>query len=287
VVCAKAATRKPRKQFPSAEEMRLRGTDFLEYKDCRTEVRWRPRVLRQCERSLVDVVVLTRLQVAWVSRWREEHERMLSITRTNEEEDAAAAAAAGTGAGAGAGAGVGAGAGAGFKPRAGAGAGVGAGIGAGADDDSPRMGQWVASESEHSGAGAALYAALEAADAAAAAVAATVASSGTASTTHAEGGARAGAGGEVGEGDDGADGGDGGDGGEGKKKKKEKRPKLHTGDPIVLDNGNVGWLRYKGPVFGLPKGVWYGIEYEQALGKHDGQFQGVHVCCCAYYAGSR
>jgi hypothetical protein len=38
VVCAKAATRKPRRPFPSSEEMRLRGTDFMEYKDSRTDV---------------------------------------------------------------------------------------------------------------------------------------------------------------------------------------------------------------------------------------------------------
>ena len=38
VVGAKAATRKPRRPFPSSEEMRLKGTDFMEYKDCRTDV---------------------------------------------------------------------------------------------------------------------------------------------------------------------------------------------------------------------------------------------------------
>lgn len=43
VVCRKNAAKKPRKQFPSAEEMRLRGTDFMEYKDCRTEMEWKSR----------------------------------------------------------------------------------------------------------------------------------------------------------------------------------------------------------------------------------------------------
>ena len=39
VVCAKNATKKPRKQFMSAEEARLRGTDFVVYKDVRADVR--------------------------------------------------------------------------------------------------------------------------------------------------------------------------------------------------------------------------------------------------------
>ena len=65
------------------------------------------------------------------------------------------------------------------------------------------------------------------------------------------------------------------------KPKKVKKPKLHTGDAIILDNGSLGWLRYKGPVCGLPKGAWYGIEYELPIGKHDGRFQGAMRCCDA------
>ena len=44
------------------------------------------------------------------------------------------------------------------------------------------------------------------------------------------------------------------------------REKLFTGDAVWVDGSKAGWLRYKGIVFGLPKGFWYGIEYEEAAG---------------------
>jgi hypothetical protein len=53
--------------------------------------------------------------------------------------------------------------------------------------------------------------------------------------------------------------------------KKEKPPQM--GDKVLLlDRNLVGTLQFKGPIWGLKKGVWWGIELEGPHGKNDGSY---------------
>jgi hypothetical protein len=55
-----------------------------------------------------------------------------------------------------------------------------------------------------------------------------------------------------------------------------KKPKLgHIGDKIVvIDRGLVGVLQFRGPIWGLKKGTWIGVEFHDAPhGRNDGSFE--------------
>jgi hypothetical protein len=82
-----------------------------------------------------------------------------------------------------------------------------------------------------------------------------------------------------------------------------RKPKLgHIGDKVVvIDRGLVGVLQFRGPIWGLKKGTWIGVEFHDAPhGRNDGSFEvrvaalgccnarcgcGCGCCCCC--SGSR
>jgi type IV secretory pathway TrbL component len=53
---------------------------------------------------------------------------------------------------------------------------------------------------------------------------------------------------------------------------------IYVGTRVRLDDGRLGTVRFKGPVFMLNKGTWYGVELEEASGKNDGDHKG-EFCC--------
>ncbi|KAA0157878.1 hypothetical protein FNF31_05691 [Cafeteria roenbergensis] len=169
LICAKVSKkeiiRKRKMKVVSGEELRLRGTDFEKYKDSRTDAEW-------------------------VSRWREEHDKIQAVAEANKEADAADAAAA------------------------------------------------AAAAAAAGGSGAA---------AAASGAAAAAASSG------------AGGGGETAE---------------------EISEIVRVGDRVKLDDGRSAIVRFKGPVFLMNKGTWFGIELEDATGKHAGEHKGTSYFDC-------
>lgn len=60
-------------------------------------------------------------------------------------------------------------------------------------------------------------------------------------------------------------------------------PKFHVGDRIRFkSDGRVGFVRFRGPVWGLNKGTWLGIEVRQdcGSGKHSGECKGVPYFHC-------
>jgi len=55
-----------------------------------------------------------------------------------------------------------------------------------------------------------------------------------------------------------------------------RKPKLgHIGDKVVvIDRGLVGVLQFRGPIWGLKKGTWIGVEFHDAPhGRNDGSFE--------------
>lgn len=49
---------------------------------------------------------------------------------------------------------------------------------------------------------------------------------------------------------------------------------VRVGDRVKLDDGRSAIVRFKGPVFLMNKGTWFGIELEDATGKHAGEHKG-------------
>lgn len=52
-----------------------------------------------------------------------------------------------------------------------------------------------------------------------------------------------------------------------------KKPVIRVGDRVRTGDGREGKVLFKGPVWGLKKGNWYGVDLDQALGKCDGSYQ--------------
>lgn len=49
---------------------------------------------------------------------------------------------------------------------------------------------------------------------------------------------------------------------------------VRVGDRVDLVDGAKGTVRFKGPVFLLKKGTWYGVELEEPAGKNNGDHKG-------------
>lgn len=68
---------------------------------------------------------------------------------------------------------------------------------------------------------------------------------------------------------------------------------IYVGTRVRLDDGRVGTVRFKGPVFMLNKGTWYGVELDDASGKNDGDHKGetssvaISLPCCHHSGLSR
>eukprot|EP01138_Halocafeteria_seosinensis_P009173 gb/GECG01009374.1/.p1 GENE.gb/GECG01009374.1/~~gb/GECG01009374.1/.p1 ORF type:complete len:695 (+),score=127.12 gb/GECG01009374.1/:1-2085(+) len=58
------------------------------------------------------------------------------------------------------------------------------------------------------------------------------------------------------------------------------KSKLRVGDRVKTSKGHEGILRFKGRVWGLWKGMWYGVELNEAYGKNDGSCQDVKYFEC-------
>ena len=59
------------------------------------------------------------------------------------------------------------------------------------------------------------------------------------------------------------------------------KSKLRVGDLVLTAKGHEGVLKFKGRVWGLWKGSWYGIELNEPYGKNDGSVQDVKYFDCA------
>lgn len=67
---------------------------------------------------------------------------------------------------------------------------------------------------------------------------------------------------------------------------KALRDKLKIGDRVLVGGAKEGFLRYLGPTE-FAKGIWAGVELEEALGKNDGAVSGKRfVCVCAHVSVS-
>jgi hypothetical protein len=64
---------------------------------------------------------------------------------------------------------------------------------------------------------------------------------------------------------------------------------IRTGFHVTMDDGRTGVVRFKGPVFMLAKGQWYGVELDRAEGKNNGDFRGESnnrvLCVCMSVRG--
>jgi len=58
---------------------------------------------------------------------------------------------------------------------------------------------------------------------------------------------------------------------------------LQVGDKVILldKNGLTGILQFKGPIWGLKKGTWFGVEFHDGPhGRNDGSYNGTHYFYC-------
>ena len=58
---------------------------------------------------------------------------------------------------------------------------------------------------------------------------------------------------------------------------------LQVGDKVILldKNGLTGILQFKGPIWGLKKGTWFGVEFHEGPhGRNDGSYNGTHYFYC-------